>query len=62
MGFEAGEVPQFGFRARIPRHGQRVDRTEIDMRLGTLLAESKLTENGFQIQRAAIVETYDDLR
>jgi hypothetical protein len=61
LGCEAGEVPEFGFRARIPRHGQRVDRTEIDMKLGTLLAESKLTEKDFQIQRAAIVETHRDL-
>src|SRR5579872_1698218 len=56
--FEAGEVPEFGFRARIPRHLQRVDRTEIDMKLGALLVEAKLTEKDFQTQRAAIVETY----
>ena len=61
LGFEVGAVPEFGFRARIPRHGSRVDRTEIDMQLGALLAESKLTENDFQIQRAGIVETYRDL-
>ena len=60
LGFEVGEVPEFGFRARIPRDGSRVDRTEIDMKLGTLLAESKLTETDFQIQRPAIVESYCD--
>jgi hypothetical protein len=58
LGFEAGDLPEFGFRARIPRGDKRVDRTEIDMKLGTLLAESKLTENDFQIQRSAIVEVY----
>ena len=58
LGFKAGDLPEFGFRARIPRDDKRVDRTEVDMKLGTLLAESKLTENDFQIQRAAIVETY----
>ena len=61
LGFEAGEVPVFGFRAGIPRDGRRVDRTEIDMKLGTLLAESKLTETDFQIQRPELVESYRDL-
>ena len=60
LGFEVGEVPEFGFRARIPRHKGHVDRTEIDMKLGTLLVESKLTETDFQIQRPAIVESYCD--
>jgi hypothetical protein len=58
LGFEAAEVPVFGFRAGIPRDGRRVDRTEIDMKLGTLLAESKLTETDFQIQRPELVESY----
>jgi hypothetical protein len=61
LGCEVGEVPEFGFRAGIPRDGRRVDRTEIDMKLGTLLAESKLTETDFQIQRPALVESYRDL-
>jgi hypothetical protein len=60
VGFEIGEVPVFGFRAGIPRDGRRVDRTEIDMKLGTLLAESKLTETDFQIQRRELVESYRD--
>ena len=60
LGFEIGEAPEFGFRARIPRHNGHVDRTEIDMKLGTLLVESKLTETDFQIQRPAIVESYCD--
>jgi hypothetical protein len=60
LGFEVGELPEFGFRARIPRDGC-VDRTEIDMKLGTLLVESKLTETDFQIQRPAVVESYRDL-
>jgi len=62
LGFEVDEVPEFGFRAGIPRDGGRLDRTEIDMKLGTLLAESKLTETGFQNQRPEIVESYRDLR
>ena len=62
LGFEAGEVPEFGFRAGVPLGGGRVDRTEVDMKLGTLLAESKLTETDFQIQRPVIVESYKDFR
>ena len=62
LGFEVGEFPEFGFRARIPRDGSRLDRTEIDMKLGTLLAESKLTETDFQNQRPEIVESYRELR
>jgi hypothetical protein len=62
LGFEVGEVPEFGFRAGIPRDGGRSDRTEIDMKLGTLLAESKLTETDFQNQRPEIVESYRELR
>lgn len=61
LGFEVAEVPEFGFRAGIPRDDRRVDRTEIDMKLGTLLAESKLTEADFQTQRPALVESYRDL-
>jgi hypothetical protein len=60
LGFEVGEIPEFGFRAHIPRHKGHVDRTEIDMKLGTLLVESKLTETDFQVQRPAIVESYCD--
>ena len=60
LGLEVGEVPEFGFRAHIPRHGGRVDRTEIDMKLGTLLAESKLTETDFPMQRSVLVESYRD--
>jgi hypothetical protein len=61
LGFEVDEVPECGFRAGIPRD-LGVDRTEIDMKLGTLRAESKLTETDFQNQRPQIVESYRDLR
>jgi hypothetical protein len=61
LGFEVGAIPEFGFRARIPRHKGHVDRAEVDMKLGTLLIESKLTETDFQIQRPALVESYCDL-
>jgi hypothetical protein len=44
LGFEVGDIPEFGFRARIPRDDKRLDRTEIDVKLGTLLVESRTTE------------------
>jgi hypothetical protein len=62
LGFDVGDVPEFGFPAGVPRNGRNPDRTEVDMKLGSLLAESKLTETDFQVQRAAIVESYKDFR
>ena len=55
------EVAEFGFKARVPLRGGRTDRTEIDMRLGGLLVESKLTEADFQIGEPEVVESYRDL-
>ena len=52
--------PRFGVRARVPLAGGRVDRTEIDMRLGDLLVEAKLTESDFQSRDRAAVESYRD--
>lgn len=48
LGLERGLVPQFGFPARVPLKNNRCDRTEVDMRLGDLLVEAKLTEGDFQ--------------
>ena len=47
LGVENGEVPTFGFRARVPLQNGHADRTEVDMKLGALLVESKLTETDF---------------
>jgi hypothetical protein len=60
LGVEAGAKPEFGVKARVPLASGRVDRTEIDMRLGDLLVESKLTENDFQKKSASVVESYRD--
>ncbi|HMK22633.1 MAG TPA: hypothetical protein VK466_09880, partial [Terriglobales bacterium] len=43
LGVEGHEVPEFGFRARVPLGSGQGDRTEVDMRLGNLLVEAKLT-------------------
>lgn len=57
---EGEEPPVFGWKARVPLTNGRSDRTEVDMRWGGLLVESKLTEGDFQAKSAAIVEGYRD--
>lgn len=50
--------PEFGVRVAAPlKNGQR-DRTEVDMRIGDLLVEAKLTETDFQCCAPAMVERY----
>jgi hypothetical protein len=60
LGVEPRSVPEFGVRARVPLGNGRADRTEVDMRLGELLVESKLTESDFQCREVASVEGYRD--
>lgn len=62
LGTEVGDVPEFGFKPRIPLTSGFVERTEIDMKLGPVLFEAKLTESDFQTQKAEIVEGYRDLK
>jgi hypothetical protein len=61
LGIEIGEVPQPGFKARVPLRSGGSDRTEIDMKVGGLLVESKLTESDFQMKAADVVQSYRDL-
>jgi hypothetical protein len=58
---EIDDVPQFGFMPRVPILAGSVERTEVDMRLGSTLYEAKLTENNFQTQSSVLVEQYRDL-
>ena len=60
LGIEAGETPVFGWKARVPLKSGLFDRTEVDMKWGSLLVEAKLTESDFQTQKATIVEGYRD--
>ncbi|SPE18081.1 conserved hypothetical protein [Candidatus Sulfotelmatomonas gaucii] len=60
LGVEDVVPPLFGWKARVPLANGRFDRTEVDMRFGSLLVEAKLTEVGFQARIAAIVEAYRD--
>jgi hypothetical protein len=62
LGLEPGSLPEFGFMPRIPLFSEATERTEIDMKLGNVLFEAKLTEGDFQIQYAELVEQYRDLR
>jgi hypothetical protein len=60
LGVESSSEPVFGWRARVPLASGRFDRTEVDMKLGSLLVEAKLTEGDFQMREARIVEAYRD--
>lgn len=66
LNIDPGLRPEFGVRANLAMHRNEIDRTEIDMRLGTLLVEAKLTEGGFgnasrdRVSRyAALEEVFD---
>jgi hypothetical protein len=48
LGVNESAVPIFGWRARVPLGEDKFDRTEVDMKFGSLLVESKLTEASFE--------------
>lgn len=60
LGVHEVATPQFGFKARVPLMNGKMDRTEVDMLLGDLLVESKLTETDFQAREVSVVESYHD--
>ncbi len=60
VGLTANSRPEFGLRARVPLASGRLDATEIDMRVGSLLVEAKLTENDFQQAEKSKVRRYRD--
>ncbi len=62
LGLEPGSVPEFGFMPRVPLLNEATERTEVDMKIGNMLFEAKLTEGDFQIERAELVERYRDFR
>jgi hypothetical protein len=61
FGIDPGADLSFGFRPAIPLAGMAKDRSEIDLKVGTLLVEAKLTEGGFQTAKADLVKRYRDL-
>ncbi len=71
LGVERGLEPVFGYKPRVPLMGGKggralVDTTEVDMLLGPLLVEAKLTESSFQtaplgrvLRYAGLEEVFD---
>jgi hypothetical protein len=62
LGLEAKLDPRFGVPARVPLVNGGLDRTEVDLRIGDLLVEAKLTESDFQRARKTSVHRYRDFR
>jgi hypothetical protein len=62
LGTEIGDIPDFGFRPRVPLKTKAIERTEVHMKLGSILFEAKLTEGDFQLQDSELVEKYCVLR
>ena len=60
LGAEQGTSPCFGYKARVPLANGRLDRTEVDMRMGNLLVEAKLTESDFQSAEKGPLLAYRD--
>ena len=60
LGTDSVAEPQFGVRARVPLINGRSDQTEVDMRLGDLLIEAKLTESDFQKATKKVMARYRD--
>jgi hypothetical protein len=60
LGAEANATPSFGYRARVPFSNGRFDRTEVDLRLGNMLLEAKLTESNFQSAKKDVLLDYRD--
>jgi hypothetical protein len=60
LGTEPPERLQFGCKPRIPLITNHVERTEVDLRIGDLLIEAKLTEAEFQRAARTRVERYRD--
>jgi hypothetical protein len=61
LGIAPGLTPEFGFKPGIPLCNGKVDRTEIDLRLGNLLIEAKLTETDFQKAPIRLLQRYRDI-
>jgi hypothetical protein len=60
LGIDTAEPPEFGWRARVPLTTGHADRTEVDMKLGDMLFEAKLTESDFQSAKASVLRGYRD--
>ena len=61
LGVERSSYPVFGLLPGVPLKNDHVDRTEVDLQLGELMVEAKLTETGFQQAKLSLIERYRDL-
>ncbi|MGC1781026.1 MAG: hypothetical protein WA708_00740 [Acidobacteriaceae bacterium] len=61
LGIDRHAEPTFGYKPRIPLKKNSYDSTEIDLRIGNLLVEAKLTEFDFQTAPWRLLERYRDL-
>jgi hypothetical protein len=60
LNIEAVSHPDFGVTPGVPLLKGGVDRTEIDLQLGDLFLEAKLTEGNFQVANVGLIERYRD--
>ena len=60
LDIEPGVAPVYGWKPRVPLREGKFDRTEVDMMLGNLLVEAKLTETSFQTKAKDVVKRYRD--
>lgn len=62
LGVDGDIEAEFGFKARVPLLSGLFDRTEVDLKLGTLLIEAKLTESDFQCRDVEVLHGYRDFK
>lgn len=60
LGIDTAELPEFGWRAHVRLKKGTADRTEVDMKLGDMLFEAKLTESDFQCEEVSVLRGYRD--
>ena len=53
-------LPEFGFKAKLPKTQNRQDATELDMRIGPHIFEAKLTESDFTTTQVELAREYVD--
>jgi hypothetical protein len=60
LGLTEDHRPNFGWRPRVPLKEGKFDRTEVDLLLGNLMVEAKLTEVSFQSASKEKMRRYRD--
>jgi hypothetical protein len=61
LGVDADPERTFGFKPRTPLRNGNFDATEVDLKLGDVLIEAKLTEGDFQTCDRRLIERYRDM-